>query len=364
MRFLLASVLSELLMSEPVSEMEMKRGKRFLATLVQLQPTTSEINSREETTTGEPESNEEVSINAIIETSTEPITEATTKNATTGSDTKEGTFEDAEEVTEESDLLLVCHGRKSIELRSRTQKERADKPTKRDIRHGIKRHDKLTNDLEEAKNSCNREKESSLPVDLHQWYNCVFNELEAKKIMKYFKYLPWICRRLSSDENGLELPCDEIDAAYETHGGLPHAVDPQTFPTSPNSPPVQLKDSSSTTEEKLNDVYEYCSGADEDSEVLTLESSGSIPQLFADFVAGTLTSHYICVFREFKEMDACRDLKYEPKLCSDSMNYEYTSPFSPDVGKFQPDCDAILQAFNDCGEQLEEKVEETVPDEE
>jgi len=86
MRFLLASVLSELLMSEPVSEMEMKRGKRFLATLVQLQPTTSEINSREETTTGEPESNRKVT------------TEATTENVTTGGNTKEGRFEEEEPV--------------------------------------------------------------------------------------------------------------------------------------------------------------------------------------------------------------------------------------------------------------------------
>merc|ERR1719193_989372 len=154
---------------------------------------------------------------------------------------------------------------------------------------------------------------------------------------------------------------------HQTSTECPHEVDPPTFPTSPNSPPVQLKDSSSTTEQNLNDVHEYCLGADEDSEVLSTTSSENVVQIFAEMVAGDLTSHYTCVFREFKKKDACRDLKYEPKLCRDSMKYEYKFPnFPGDVGTFQPGCKAILQAFNDCGKQLEEEKgqEDTVPDEE
>ena len=54
----------------------------------------SEINSGEETATGEPEITTQASTKAIIETSTELIAEATTENVTTVPDTEEGRFEE------------------------------------------------------------------------------------------------------------------------------------------------------------------------------------------------------------------------------------------------------------------------------
>jgi len=299
MRFLLASVLSELLMSEPVSEMEMKRGKRFLA---------------------------------------------------------------AEEVKEESDLLLVYHGRKSIEVRPRTRKERMENPHQNRPEWKFKL-------LEEAKNSCNRQMESSLPVDLHQWYNCVFKGLEAKGVLEHFVYIPWICRDLKSlggnDRNGVELPCNEIEEAFVEHGGLPRAnAIPLGFPSpvnpilssDPKSSAVQVK--SPATQETLNYGIEYCLGEEDDAENNVLIELDGMQQI-VDWLSKQVVEHYTCLFSVLGNKKACGDVKYDHKLCTASMGYKQDEMFPWDIK-----CDTILQAFKDCGGQLEEKVEETVPDEE